>query len=115
MNQRKHKRVPISGVATVAFKDEKGLHSVQAMAGNMSLGGIGLYSDDPIKDEADVLTTINFISIGGSMEKAVIEGRVVYSKMIGHLYYIGVQFDEEINKTNQPSLYEHIEHNLQHQ
>jgi hypothetical protein len=115
MNQRKHKRVPISGVATVTVKDEKRLHSVQAMAGNMSFGGIGLYSDDPITEEADVLTTINFIFIGGSMEKAVIEGHVVYNKMIGHLYYIGIQFDEEINRTNQPTLYEHIEHHLQYQ
>jgi hypothetical protein len=115
MNQRKHKRVPISGVATVAFKGGKELHSVQAMAGNMSLGGIGLYSDDPTAEGVHVLTTINFISIRGSMEGAVIEGHVVYNKMIGHLYYTGIQFDEEINRTNQPSLYEHIEHHLRYQ
>jgi hypothetical protein len=115
MNQRKHKRVPISGVATVAAKGEKGLHTFQAMAGNMSFGGIGLYSDDPMTEGADVLATINFISIGGSMEKAVIEGHVVYNKMIGHLYYTGIQFAEEINRTNQPSLYEHIEHHLRYQ
>jgi hypothetical protein len=72
-------------------------------------------SDDPLTKEADVLTTINFISIGGSMEEAVIEGHVVYNKMIGHLYYTGIQFDEEIDRTNQPSLYEHIEHHLRHQ
>jgi hypothetical protein len=48
------------------------------------------------------------------MEKAVIEGHVVYNKMIGHLCYTGIQFDEEINKT-QPSLYQHIEHHRQHE
>jgi hypothetical protein len=48
-------------------------------------------------------------------EKAVIEGHVVYNKMVGHLCYTGIQFDEEITKTNQPSLCEHIDRHLQHQ
>jgi hypothetical protein len=115
MNQRKHKRVPISAVATVEFQEGDGFHSVEAMVGSISFGGIGLYSDDPITEGTDVSTTINFISTGGAMEKAVIEGHVVYNKMIGHLCYTGIQFDEEINKTNQPSLYEHIEHHRQHE
>ncbi len=110
MHQRKHKRVPISAVAAVAFNDEDGAHSVEAMVGSISFGGIGLYSDDPITEGTDVSTTINFISIGGAMEQAVIEGNVIYNKIIGHLCYTGIQFDEEINQTNHPSLYEHIQH-----
>jgi hypothetical protein len=115
MNQRKHMRVPISGVATVAFQGEEGLHSVQALTGNMSFAGIGLYSDNPIRKETTVLTTINYLSMGGAMEKAVIDGYVVYNKIIGRLHYIGIQFAEEINRTNQPSLYENIERRLRHQ
>jgi hypothetical protein len=115
MNQRKHKRVPISGVATVTFKDEKGLHSIQALTGNMSLAGIGLYCDDPLPEEVNVLTTINYLSIGGAMGKAVLDGHVVYNVVMGQLYYIGIQFNEEINRTNQPSLYENIEYRLRRQ
>jgi hypothetical protein len=113
MNQRKHKRVPLSAVATVTFSDADGLHSVQAMAGSISFGGVGLYSDDPLADGTDVSMAMNFISAEGSMERAVITGHVVYSKMIGDLYYEGVQFDEELTRTNQPSLYEHIAKVLQ--
>jgi PilZ domain len=108
MDQRKHKRVPISAVATVTFMDAEGFHSVQAMAGSISFGGIGLYSDDPLTDGTDVSIAVNFISAEGSMQRAVVAGHVVYSKMIGELYYEGIQFDEEINRKNQPFLYEHI-------
>jgi hypothetical protein len=109
-----YKRVPISAVATVAFKDDDRVHSVEAMVGSISFGGIGLYSDDPITGGTDISIAINFISTAGAMEKAVIERHVVYNSMIGHLCYTGIQFAEEINKTNQPSLCEHIECHLQH-
>jgi hypothetical protein len=114
MNQRRHKRIPVSGVATVVFNGKEGLHSVQALTGNMSFAGIGLYSDDRIAEEADVVTTMNYLTIRGVMEKAVIEGHVVYNKPVGQLYFIGIQFDQEINRTNQPSLYEHIERRKRH-
>ena len=115
MHQRRHKRVPISAVATVTFNEEDGLHSVEAMVGSISVGGMGLYSDDPIAEGTDVSTAINFISTGGAMVKAVIEGHVIYNKIMGHLCYTGIQFDDEINETNQPSLYEHIERHVQDQ
>ncbi len=112
MNERRHRRIPVSGVATVVFDGKEGLRSVQTLTGNMSFAGIGLYSDDRITEEAEVLTTIKYLTGGGEMGRAVIKGRVVYNKMIGQLYFIGIQFDQEIDRTNQPSLYEHIERRL---
>ena len=112
MIERKYDRVPISAVATVTFEDENGNHSVETLVSSISFRGMGLYCDARIEEGTDVSTTINFISTGGAMEKALMGGHVLYNKCIGDLCYTGIQFDEEINSTNQPLLYEHIERRL---
>ena len=108
INQRRHKRVPITGTATLKFEDKGEIKSIQTMTVNISLGGIGLYSDDPIEDDTDVSITINFISVDG-IKTDSIEGCVVYNKNIGGIYFMGIQFNKELNSENQPALYEHIQ------
>lgn len=73
----------------------------------ISSGGIGLYADNPIEIDTNVSITINFISADG-IKTDSIEGCVVYNKDMGNIYFIGIQFNEEINPENQPALYEHI-------
>jgi c-di-GMP-binding flagellar brake protein YcgR len=108
INQRRHKRVPITGTATLKFEDKGEFRSIQALLGSISLGGIGLYADDPIEDDTGVSITINFISVDG-IKTDSIEGCVVYNKNIGGIYFMGIQFNKKINSENQPALYKHIQ------
>ncbi|MCL5022231.1 MAG: PilZ domain-containing protein [Nitrospirae bacterium] len=109
MNKRRHKRVPISATATLRFKEGNETQSVQTMAASIALGGIGVYSDNPVEIETDVSITIDFISSDGMIKSSSTEGRVVYDKTIGTMHFIGIQFDEELNAENQPALYEHLQ------
>jgi c-di-GMP-binding flagellar brake protein YcgR len=107
INQRRHKRVPITGTVTLKFKDKGEFRLIQAVPGSISLGGIGLYADDQIEDETDVLITINFISLE-DIKTDSIEGCVVYSKNMGGIHFMGIRFNEEVNPENHTALYEYI-------
>jgi c-di-GMP-binding flagellar brake protein YcgR len=109
INKRRHKRVPISGTASLKFEDEGEIQSIQSMTGSISLGGIGLYSDDRIEINSSVLITIDFIAVDGTIKTDSIEGIVIYEKKIGDIYFLGVQFHVEINPDDQPSLFGHIQ------
>ncbi len=60
-NRRLHKRVLITGIATLEF-EEKIYSIVQSSIANISLKGIGLYSYNSVKEKTPLLITINFIS-----------------------------------------------------
>jgi hypothetical protein len=107
INQRRHKRIPITGTVTLKFEDKGEFRSIQSLPGSISLAGLGLYADDPIGDDTRVSITVNFISFDG-IKTDSIDGLVVYNRNIGGMYFIGIQFKEEINPDNQPLLYEHI-------
>ncbi len=109
INRRKHKRIPIAAVATVKYETKAKILSLQALTGSISYGGVGLYLDCPIEDGNNVSVTINFVSIEGIIKTVSIEGEVVYNKKIGDIYFLGIQFDEEVKDSNQPLLYKYLE------
>ncbi|MFH1702901.1 MAG: PilZ domain-containing protein [Nitrospirota bacterium] len=102
------KRVSLTGSAILKFEKKGNIQSIQAVPGNISLGGMGLIADVLIEIDTNVSITINFISVDG-IKTDSIEGRVVHYKDIGNIYFIGIQFNEEINPENQPSLHKHIQ------
>lgn len=108
VDRRWHKRVSITGIAILKFEKRGDIQSIQAVPSNISLEGIGLYADVPIEIDTNISITINFISADG-LKADSIEGRLVHYKDIGNIYFIGIQFNEEINPANHPSLYEHIQ------
>ena len=110
INKRKYTRVPMTGTAIVTFEN-KGYVTVKTTTRSISLGGIGLYSADPIEIDTNVSITIYFITING-IKNDSIKGRVSHNKKIGGIYFLGIYFSEEINPKNQPSLYEHIQNIL---
>ncbi len=110
INKRKYKRVPMTGTAIVKFEN-RGYVTIKTTTGSISLGGIGLYSDDPIDIDTNVSITINFITVDG-IKSDSIKGCVKHNKKIGGIYFLGIYFSEEINPKNQPSLYEHIQNIL---
>jgi len=67
-----------------------------------------LYADDPIEDDTGVSITVHFIS-SDDMKTDSIDGIVVYTKNIGDIYFMGIQFNKEITPEFQPALYEHIQ------
>ena len=112
INRRRSRRIIISGSATLKFKKRGEIKSIETLIANISLKGIGLYSYSSIKVETNVSITTNFISSDGGLKTYSIEGRVVSNRKIGHTHFLGIQFDEEINAQNQPSLFKHLQNIL---
>lgn len=111
-NKRQYKRVPISGLAALLFKEKGEIHSIQTVIANISLRGIGLYSYNSIKVKTCVSISINFIYADGELKTDSIEGCVIRKEKIDNTYFIGIQFNEEINAQNQPSLFKHLQNIL---
>jgi c-di-GMP-binding flagellar brake protein YcgR len=109
---RRHTRVPISGLTALVFEEESEIHSIQTAIANISLRGIGLYSYNSIKVKTGVSITIDFISADGVLKANSIKGCVICNKKIDDTYFIGIQFNEEINAQNQPSLFKHLQNIL---
>ncbi|MFZ3137145.1 MAG: PilZ domain-containing protein [Thermodesulfovibrionales bacterium] len=112
INRRQHKRIIISGSATLEFNKKGEIQSIQTLIANISLQGIGLYSYSSIKVETSVSITINFISLDGGLKTDSIKGRVINIRKIGNTHFLGIQFDEEIDAQNQPSLFKHLQNIL---
>jgi len=112
ITKRKHKRITIAGSATLDFKKRGETQSIQTLIAKSSLRGIGLYSYSSIKAETSVSVSTNFISVDGGLKSDSIEGRVVSNTKIGKTHFLGVQFHEEINALNQPSLFKHLQNSL---
>ena len=112
MTKRKHKRFSLTGIATLQCEDEGEDKSIQGVLGSFSSVGMGLYVDTPIEANKQVSIAISFISIGGGIKESVIEGSVVYSRDLGKIHFVGIQFNEAVNSHNQPFLYKHIQNIL---
>jgi hypothetical protein len=87
--QRRHRRVQISGIATLNLKEKGKMRSIQTVIANISSGGIGLYSYNSMEINKCVSITVNFISGDGMLKTD--------------------QFNEEINAKHQPSVFEHVQ------
>ena len=111
MTERKQKRFSITGTATLQFEDGGESRTIQAILNNISSFGMGLYANNPVEANQQVSVAINFISIDG-IEESVIEGRVIYSKDLGNIYFVGIKFNEDVNSKNQPVLFKHIQNLL---
>ena len=96
-------------MSTLQFEDQGEIKTSQGKLGSISYVGMGLYADNPIKANKKVLITMNFISIGGGIKDSAIEGRVLYNREIGKIYFVGIEFNEAVNPKNQPLLYKHIQ------
>jgi hypothetical protein len=112
-DKRQYERVPISGLAALVFEEGGENHSIQTVIANISLRGIGLYSYNSIQVKTCVSITIDFISADGVLKTGSIEGCVMCNHKIDNTYFVGIQFNEEINAQNQPSLFKHLQISFQ--
>ena len=109
INNRRHKRFSITGSAELAHRVQGKNQTIHTLISDLSLSGIGLYVDSPLEENFEVSLTIRFISSDGSMKTDTIDGRIVYSKKLEEVHFMGIEFLEEINSEDQPSLYKHMQ------
>mgnify|MGYP001561885709 CR=1 FL=1 len=106
-NRRRYRRYPISASASLKINDGKDSPALEILAANISRSGLGAYSYVPIPDNISVSIEMSFAGIKG-IEKASLEGKIMHSSRLGSLYYIGIDFSEELNPDSQPLLYSHF-------
>jgi len=112
INKRRHKRHSITGSADLTYRGQEKNQTIHTLISDISLSGIGLYLDVLLEDRVDVSLNITFISSDGSIKTDTIDGRIVYIRKFEEVYFMGIEFHEEINPNYQPSLYEHMQNIL---
>ena len=108
-NKRRHKRVPVVGSAKLHFKGKKNVHPMETMTVDISMSGIGVYSDSPIELDASLSVDMSFVASDGSLGTALVEGTIVFFREIGNFYFVGIEFGEEIDPRKQSFLYDEIQ------
>jgi c-di-GMP-binding flagellar brake protein YcgR len=109
VNKRRHKRVPLAASATIRYNSGEGPETIQSLIADISLSGIGIYSDKAIGEGTEMSVEIDFISTEGLITKASVMGESVYAReMGGGMFFMGIEFDEEIDAEKQPALYDHL-------
>ncbi len=113
MDKRRHKRVPLAASATIRYNSEGSSEPIQAMTADISLSGIGIYSDKPIREGTGLSIEITFFSTEDVTMTVSLQGESVYAREMGGemggMYFVGIEFDEEINPIQQPSLHHHLQ------
>ena len=110
--RRKHKRVPLASSVAISFEEDGEMQVFSALSSDISFSGIGLYLERSLHDKTDVLLEINFRAAGGVVKTDTVKGTVVYSSYIKDIYFIGVEFTEELTSEGQPNLYDRMQNIL---
>ncbi|HXX57366.1 MAG TPA: PilZ domain-containing protein [Thermodesulfovibrionales bacterium] len=108
-NERRNKRVPIVGSATLYLRDKDSIRPMKAMTVDISVSGIGVYSDGPIEKETSLSVDITFITSDGSLGTASVDGTVVFFRKIGNFYFVGIEFGEKLDPRGQSFLFAEIQ------
>jgi nitrogen fixation protein FixH len=69
---------------------------------------MGVYAYNSMKIKTGVSITINFIYSDGSLKTDSLTGHVISNKKIDNTYFVGIQFNEEIDPEKQPFLSEYM-------
>ncbi|MGD2081105.1 MAG: PilZ domain-containing protein [Nitrospirota bacterium] len=109
MNKRKHRREPLS--AHVMLLLDEGEHPLvrRGTVADISLGGIKLYLVQPLEVGAQVTLEIRFLVAGGEVKTEKVRGTTIYSQNIQDVYFVGIEFDQELNPERHPDLYGRIQ------
>lgn len=108
-DNRRHKRVPLAAIARISFEDAGNVHVIEAVTADISMSGIGVYSETAINIDKDVILAIEFMGNDGLSKTDSVSGHAVYNNILGTTYFIGIEFNEQITPFNQPFLYERLQ------
>jgi hypothetical protein len=103
---RNWNRYQFFGVATVA--DSKEDITYKTTIANISLTGLGVYSDQSIGKGRKVSIAVSFVDRNGKVRQDLAAGWVDWQRKFLDLYLVGILFSEEMNAQNQPRLIEHL-------
>lgn len=107
--KRRHKRVPLAALVTLAYEGGEDMLYLQGMVASISSGGVGLYLGKTLEDGTDVTLEVIFLVSGGEVKTETVKGTVVYSNLIRNTYFVGIEFDVELTPKGQPELYRRIQ------
>jgi len=111
-NRRIYKRVPISGTADLTFHDAGGDVAIKTIVSNVSLSGLGIYSDRQIADGTEVSIELNFLGSDDVMRNTRVKGNVVYTRKVEPFFFSGIEFTEQIAAAKHQELHSYIEQAL---
>jgi hypothetical protein len=109
--ERRHKRIPLTANVMLLAGESAYAMVRQATIADISLGGVGIYHAFPLKVGVRVKLYICFMAAGGAKTETVM-GKTIYSYRIGNTYYVGIEFDQELNSSHHPELFTHIKYIL---
>ncbi len=104
-NDRTHNRYPLFARAQIVVKNETNPVEIKTEVSSIAVSGLGVYSAEPIELGSEVSINIEFLSGKGEMMNDTIEGKVVWVSITDDIYFLGIFFDEDLNKDKQPNLY----------
>jgi hypothetical protein len=110
--RRRNKRIPLSALAVLLFDGDSGPLALQGTVSDISMSGVVLYLDTPLKGGAHVMLEIRFPVSGGEVRSETVKGTTVYSNGIHNVHYVGIEFDNELNPKCQSALYSRIQNIL---
>ncbi len=82
--------------------------TINTTIANISMTGIGLYSNSKIGKAKKVKLNVAFVDSKGKMSEETVEGKVDWQKKFKNIYLIGIMFDEELNMKHHPKLLGHL-------
>ncbi|HXX58521.1 MAG TPA: HD domain-containing phosphohydrolase [Thermodesulfovibrionales bacterium] len=106
--KRRHRRVALTGTATLKPKGKRDVQPVQTMIADISLSGMGVYADNPIEEGVSFSIDIYFVSLEGSMATVSVSGNTCFVRQIKDIYFVGIHFKEELDPIKHPSLYNYL-------
>jgi hypothetical protein len=109
--ERRHRRIPLTA-NVMLLAGELDLPMVRhATIADISLGGVGIYLVFPLGVGVRVKLEIRFMATGG-IKTETVKGKTIYSYRIENTYYVGIEFDQQLNLLHHPKLFTHIENTL---
>jgi len=108
MSERRQKRLPLFGVATVYPEGEISGISFNALIQNISLSGVGLYMHRPLDIGTTVRIIVKFTGTRGKRQTDILEGTVASLTELESYYCVGVGFPSFLHKEENPVLFSHL-------
>jgi hypothetical protein len=110
---RKNKRVRLLAHVMLLLEEVESPLVIRGVIADISLGGIGLHLFQPIEDGVKVKLEIRFSVGRGEIKTETTRGKTLYSYHIRDMYYVGIEFDQELNPLHHPFLCKRIQESLE--
>jgi c-di-GMP-binding flagellar brake protein YcgR len=111
--ERRYKRAPLS--ADVRLFIDEGAHTsiLRGMIVEISLSGIGIYLTQPLKVGSKVQFELYYLVASDEIKTETVRGTTIYSRYIHDIYFLGIEFDQELNPLHQLYLCKRIQESLE--